>query len=130
MKDNLKITAYADNDKWIYGFYENAVLPQFGIHNEPITWEGSQDLADEAIHYFRIGKQPYALIFEDAGGLGQNEDFIREYVAIRSPKFTFVEPTSQTNNSPSYDGFHLPVPCRYCFNVTGTFTLLKLEELS
>jgi hypothetical protein len=116
-------------DKPLYVFYEKAVLPQFGIKDTAITWDGSQDVGpDETVHYFQIGKQQYALVFEDYDGKGRDSAFIKEHVAIRSPKFTFVEPEAETNSSPSYDGFRLPTPYQYCHNVTGTFTLLKLDS--
>lgn len=114
--------------KPLYTFYEKAVLTQFGIKNMQITWEGSQDIGpDETVHYFSIGKQTYALMFEDYGRKGQDTAFIKEHVAIRNPNFKFVEPKAGTSNPPSYDGFHLPVPYHYCHNVTGTFTLIELE---
>lgn len=112
----------------LYEFYEKAVLPQFGITEAAVGWKGSQDIVDESVHYFQIGEQSYALIFEDYDGVGRDPVFIREHVAVRSPKFSFVDPVAEATNPPSYDGFSLPAPFQYCFNVTGTFTLLKLED--
>jgi hypothetical protein len=114
----------------LYQFYEKAVLPQFGLKDAQIEWQNSQNIVDEAVHYFQIGQQAYALIFEDYDGVGRSAAFIQEHVAIRSPKYSFVGPIAQATNPPSYDGFSLPAPFQYCFNVTGTFTLLKLESSS
>lgn len=113
----------------LYNFYEHAVLPQFGIQDEKITWSGSHRAGgDEFVHYFMQGVIEYALVFEDHVGLGKNEDFIREHVLDNHSGYEIVEPQSQTSDMPSYDGFRLPAPSRYCENVTGNFTLIQLQS--
>lgn len=129
MSSNNLIYALMESPS-LYQFYEKVVLPQFGIKNAAIDWKDSQNIVNESVHYFQIDKQSYALIFEDFDGKGRDPAFIREYVAIRSPKYSFVNPTAQATNPPSYDGFQLPTPFEYCFNVTGTFTLLELDKSS
>jgi hypothetical protein len=116
------------NGKSLYNFYEYAVLPQFGVKNTIITWNGSQQTGpDESVHYFSVNNTSYALIFEDAGGLGQNDDYIHENVLEQHSSYSFVQPIAATSSAPSYDGFHLPAPYQYCENVTGSFTLLLLK---
>ena len=115
------------HDKSLYDFYECTVLPQFGLKNVAITWSGSQQTGpDEFAHYFKLNKIDYALIFEDYDGSGRDDDYIRENVLERHTDYEFVEPTSDTGSSPTYDGFHLPAPSMYCENVTGSFTLIKM----
>lgn len=116
------------NDSSLHEFYEHVVLPQFGIKNTAITWGGSQQIGpDESAHYFVAKGTDYALIFEDAHGLGQNDEYIREHVLERHISYSFVEPIAATEPSPSYDGLHLPAPYQYCKNVTGSFTLIEMK---
>lgn len=117
-------------DKQMEVFYEAAVLPQFGIEPEAkLIWEASRRMGpDELAFRFNILGQRYILIFEDYFGLGQSPDFIEETLGLRPSMYEFVEPISaeSKSNRPSYVGFALPVPYKYCEGVTGTFTLLKL----
>lgn len=111
----------------LHDFYKYAVLPQFGIKNVPIIWQGSHDTGpDETAHYFKLKEQDYVLIFEDYDGNGRNDAYIKDNVLEYSSLYEFIKPTSQTSNSPSYNGFKLPAPSMYCSGVTGTFTLIKL----
>lgn len=101
-------------------------MPQFGIKDKEINWDESEDVGpDEVVHYFSIGVDDYALIFEDFGGLGSSEAFVKEHVKLKNGSFEYVAPTSHTDNSPSYP-VKFPTPYQYCVNVTGTFTLVKL----
>lgn len=116
------------NGKSLYDFYEQVVLPQFGIKNTDIIWSGSQQTGpDESVHYFSIDNTNYGLIFEDAGGLGQNDEYIRENVLEQRSSYIFIQPIAATNSAPSYDGLHLPAPYQYCENVTGSFTLISMK---
>lgn len=111
----------------LYDFYEHVVLPQFGFKDLALNWDGSQRTGpDEMAHYFAVDGTDYALIFEDAGGLGQNDAYIRQYVLEHHSSYSFVKPIAASGSSPSYDGLQLPAPCQYCENITGIFTLLKL----
>jgi hypothetical protein len=113
--------------KSLYDFYEHAVLPQFGVAAVGISWSGSQNTGpDESVHYFSVGGSDFALIFEDYDGLGRNDAYIRENVLEHHVDYEFVNPASNSGCLPSYDGFRLPAPSKYCKNVTGNFTLIKL----
>ena len=110
----------------LYSFYENVLLPQFGILNAPINWKRSEDVGpDETVHYFSIDADDYALIFEDYDGLGRMAAFVKENVDLKADSFEYVVPTSHSNVSPSYS-IKFPTPYRYCVNVTGTFTLIRM----
>lgn len=112
--------------KPLHKFYEKFLLPQFGIKDKEIKWGDSVDIGpDETVHYFSIDSEDYALIFEDYGGLGSTEDFVKENVILKNNDFEYVNPTSHTNSAPSYPVI-FPTPYQYCENVTGTFTLIKL----
>lgn len=115
-----------DNEA-LYAFYSYVVLPQFGVGDNEVQWQGSSVLGpDEWAHYFSLDGTAYVLIFEDAGGLGATESYIRQEVLVSERPFEYVKPISEAPHSPSYDGFHLPTPYQYCPNVTGTFTLIRL----
>lgn len=109
----------------LYNYYEQAVLPQFGLNTPPYEWLESRRIAgDEIVHIFRVGEQKYTLLFEDYAGSALSGDYVREHIIDSSGSFDFVEPTSQSSMPPSYDGFKLAAPSRYCENVTGIFTLI------
>ena len=111
----------------LYDFYRHAVLPQFGLKDVNAAWSGSQQTGpDEFAHYFKLDGTEYALIFEDYDGCGRSDEYIREQVLEHHANYEFVQPTSQTDRAPTYDGFRLPAPCMYCVNITGSFTLIKL----
>lgn len=112
--------------KHLYAFYEAVILPQFTDFDDEITWNGSQDTGpDETAHYFKHGKDEYALIFEDYDGHGRSDEYIREHVLEHHTTYEFINPCSETSRPPSYF-LVLPTPYRYCPNVTGAFTLLRL----
>lgn len=112
--------------KSLHEFYDKVLLPQFGIKDKETKWGGSEDVGpDEVVHYFSIDSDDYALIFEDFGGLGSSEAFVKENVKLKNDSFEYVAPTSHTDYSPSYP-IKFPTPYQYCVNVTGTFTLVKL----
>jgi len=114
------------NGKSLYDFYENVLLPQFGIKNVDIEWVSSEDIGpDETVHYFSTESEEYALIFEDFGGLGSSEEFVKENVKLKRGGFEYVIPTSYSDFSPSYPN-KFATPYQYCANVTGMFTLVKL----
>ena len=114
------------NGKSLYNFYENVLLPQFGIRDTQIEWNSSEDVGpDEVVHYFSANSEDYALIFEDYDGLGRTETFVIENVKLKSDDFEYVSPTSHSDVPPSYP-VKFPPPYQYCVNVTGTFTLVKL----
>ena len=113
----------------LYTFYSYAVLPQFGIIDARVEWHSSEYMdGDEAVHFFGVDEQSYALIYEDYEGLGNNESFIRNNVLKEGQSFVFVEPESATAISPSYDGFRLPAPSQYSPNITGSYTLVKIDS--
>lgn len=114
----------------LYAFYAYAVLPQFGIEEIEIHWETTEALDDDdvSIHRFNTDQGSYALIFEDYDGFGRNESCIKDYILSDDQRFEFILPLSATESSPSYDGFHLPPPSKYCADITGTYTLIKLLE--
>ena len=110
----------------LYDFYEKFLLPQFGIKDTKIEWSNSEEVGpDENVHYFSADSEDYALIFEDYGGLGRTEAFVKENVKLKNDNFVYIAPTSDTDVSPSYT-VKFPTPYQYCVNVTGTFTLVKL----
>lgn len=112
--------------KSLYDFYEKALLPQFGIKDQQIVWKGSSVAGpDEEVHYFAVASDEYALIFEDAGGLGSNEAFVKEVVDLPNGKFEYIKPISHSDYSLSYP-ITFPVPYDYCYNITGMFTLVKI----
>ena len=112
--------------KSLYEFYEKVLLPQFGIENVSIEWSNSDDVGpDETVHYFSTNTADYALIFEDYGGFGRDEKFVKENVKLKTDSFEYVHPTSHTDYAPSYP-VKFPVPSKYCVNVTGMFTLVNL----
>lgn len=124
MRDDYPILL---DDATLQAFYEAAVLPQFGIVRKDIQWHGRTDLGpDEMAFYFSLEGIEHILIYEDYGGLGQNDEYIRNEVLVNGRPYEFVLPTSATAHSPSYDGFNLPPPSCYCEGVTGTFTLIRL----
>ena len=109
----------------LYDFYEKALLPQFDIRVVDV-WHGSEDVGPgETVHYFSANGTDYALIFEDAGGLGIKEDFVKKVVRLKNDTFEYVLPTSHSDFAPSYP-ITFPTPYVYCVNVTGIFTLIKL----
>jgi hypothetical protein len=114
-------------DAFYHAFYEQAVLPQFGIKDAQIVWHEQRTLGgDEAAFFFNVEDHGYVLIFEDHGGLGKNKTFIQEKV-LEGQDFVYVQPIAQTNAGPSYDGFNLPAPSQYCPLVTGMFTLIRIS---
>ncbi|HKX72938.1 MAG TPA: hypothetical protein VJM32_02915 [Candidatus Saccharimonadales bacterium] len=120
-------------DEHLQSFYTSAVLPQFGIEDDAITWEASRELGpDELTFRFKSEGQTYVLIFEDYFGLGRSEDFIKEHLDFSKGEYEFMPPLSAEDKDrlPSYVGFKLPVPFKYCEGVTGTFTLLKVLKAS
>ena len=116
------------DEKFYQMFYAKAVLPQFGLQGTDAVWGERRVLGlDESAYPFRIWDARYILIYEDYQGLGRNPDYIKKEVA-GSDKFEYVEPTSKTSSSPSYSGFHLPVPYQYVRDITGSFTLIRLLD--
>jgi hypothetical protein len=114
-------------DTSLHDFYQHAVLPQFGIRDTAISWTITRRTeGDDGIYYFISDGISHALIFEDYDGLGRTDGFIRDEVLNDYADYEFIKPTSQSYHSPSYDGFRLEAPSRYCPDVTGTFTLVKL----
>jgi hypothetical protein len=115
-------------DNFYQKFYAQAVLPQFGIKDADVVWGEQRRLGgDEAAFFFRLDSDAYVLVYEDHGGLGKNENFIRDQVFGGDEKqFEFVQPIAQTSSSPSYDGFKLPAPSQYAPMITGVYTLVKL----
>lgn len=112
----------------LHAFYGYAVLPQFGIASDDISWQGGTDLGpDESAHFFSLDGVSYVLIFEDAGGLARTDAYIKEKVLVNGQPYEYVRPISEAPNSPSYDGFHPPTPYQYVPNITGTFTLIRLR---
>ncbi len=111
----------------LYSFYSHAVLPEFGFtEGKDINWINSRCIeADEFAHTLTINSMPHILIWEDYEGIGSNQEFVTTHVC-NGAKFEYIIPVSQTDISPSYDGFRLDSPSQYCENVTGTFTLIKL----
>lgn len=126
--EHINNTSEAIGEHELHTFYTYAVLPQFGIENTDIRWEAGEILipGDEAIHRFSTYESSYALMFEDCGGIGLSESFVRDAILSGDQRFEFVPPLSSTESSPSYDGFHLPVPSKYCPNITGSYTLIRL----
>jgi hypothetical protein len=120
-------------DEQLESFYASAVLPQFGIEDNAIAWEASRELGpDELAFRFKSEGQTYVLIFEDYFGLGRSEGFIKEHLGFNKGEYEFMPPLSseEEDQLPSYVGFKLPVPFKYCEGVTGTFTLLKVLKTS
>lgn len=114
------------NGKSLYDFYEKVLLPQFGIRDVQFEWSASEKVGpDENVHYFTTDSVDYALIFEDAGGLGSTEAFVKEKVKLKNNSFKYVNPTSNSEYAPSYP-IKFSTPYQYCTNVTGMFTLIKL----
>jgi hypothetical protein len=112
--------------KSLYDFYEKFLLPQFGIKKVQVEWARSKDIGpDETVHYFSVDNADYALIFEDAGGLGNTETFVKESLELNNSSFEYVNPISHSDIMPSYP-VSFPTPYQYCANVTGVFTLVKL----
>jgi hypothetical protein len=112
----------------LYELYEKFVLPQFGIKNTEITWDGSDTLGpDEEAHYFNSNGKRHSLIFEDYGGLAVVEDYIRENIDLKGKTFTYIKPESATEHSPSWI-VKFDTPYQYCHNVTGAFTLIELDK--
>ena len=112
--------------KSLYDFYESFLLPQFGIKDVKVEWSDSEDVGpDESIHYFSANANDYALIFEDCGGFGCADYWVKENVKLKDGNFEYVNPTSNSNHAPSYR-VKFPTPYQYCVNVTGSFTLVKL----
>jgi hypothetical protein len=113
----------------LHAYYTTAVLPQFGITADNIQWINCRTLGpDEFAHAFTLDWQRYILIFEDYDGLGRDPEFIDETLDLRPQDFEYIVPTSDTNSSPSYTGFHPPTTYKYVEGVTGTFTLLKVRK--
>jgi hypothetical protein len=113
-------------DAFYHTFYEQAVLPQFGIRDAEIIWHDRRTLGgDEVAFLFAVDGQEYALIFEDYGGLGKNKAFIQDKL-LEGGDFEYVQPIAKTNAGPSYDGFKLPTPSQYCQWITGMYTLIRL----
>jgi hypothetical protein len=112
---------------YLLGFYEAAVLPQFGITNVKIDWGERIRLGpDEFYCDFQINGKDYGLIFEDYQDLGQDPAYIEDELGLRKDQYEFVLPISATHISPSYAGFRMPTPYKYIEGVTGTFTLLRI----
>jgi len=116
--------------EYIYAFYEYALLPQFGIENERIAWQGSHQLGpDETAHFFSTDAYDFILIFEDYDGLGRDPSFIEETLKLKNDVYTYVTPKPHSNASPSLR-LTLPTPYKYAPNITGSFTLLRMHESS
>lgn len=111
----------------LYELYEKFILPQFGIKDET-TWDGSDTLGpDEDAHYFKIKDKRFVLIFEDFGGLAVERNYIEENIDLKGKGFTYIEPISATEHSPSWI-VKFETPYQYCHNVTGAFTLIELNK--
>jgi hypothetical protein len=131
MKEYTVNTSKLIDENGLYDFYTYAVLPQFGIASTPIAWQGVEQLGpDEFLCRFHIDNECYALVYEDYDGLGRSDAFIREKVVHKGQDYRFVQPVSQSNTSPSYDGFKLQTPSQYVEGITGTFTLIKVGSMS
>lgn len=95
-----------------------------------IEWRGSQAIGpDEAVHYLVIDGRDYALLFEDHGGKGYDDDFVKDQVLERHVRYEIIPPHSASSDRLTYDGFQPSVPYVYCHNITGTFTLFRLTSL-
>ena len=115
------------NGKSLYEFYEKFLLLQFDIKDKQISWGHSDRLGpDENAHYFQFEGESYVLIFEDYGGLALKKAFIEETINLQGKRFEYVPPISETDQSISYM-VKFPTPYQYCENVTGAFTLIKLQ---
>ncbi len=109
-------------------FYTKAVLPQFGIYGTSISWGSMQELGpDEFAYYFNIDSINYCLIFEDFGGLAQSREYIEEVLGLGNEEFEYINPTSHTEQAPSFSGFKMQAPYQYVPKITGSFTLLKIQ---
>lgn len=114
----------------LFAFYEYALLPQFGIENQDISWHGSSTLGpDESAHHFSVANYEYILIFEDYDGLGRSPKFISETLALPEGQYIFVTPKAYTDTPPSLH-FAFDTPFKYAPDITGTFTLIKLQRPS
>lgn len=117
------------DDASLHNFYKYTILPQFGISSESIEWGDSKRIeGDEFIHPFVIGSTSYILLFEDYVDSGCTTEYINGYILPPGAKFKFVEPIAHTILSPSYDSRQLTAQARYCENITGVFTLLKIAQ--
>jgi hypothetical protein len=105
---------------------EKFILPHFGISGPSVAWNKTEKVGpDEFVHYFSVEDSAYALIFEDAGGLGADEEFVEKAVELKDGHFEYVKPISFSDYSPSFS-VKPPTPYKYRENVTGMFTLIKL----
>ena len=115
----------------LHQFYQYVLLPQFGFDKVgPYDWTKCESLGpDEAAHHFLRKGNRYILIYEDYGGLAVLENYVRDNLHLKTDEYEYIEPTSSTNRSPSYE-FKLPVPCVHEHNVIGSFTLIRLNPVS
>lgn len=110
----------------LYEVYEKFILPQFGLKNQTIEWEGSDTIGpDEEAHYFDADDVRYALIFEDIGGLAVDRAYFKDNIHLKGKGFSYVEPISATEHSPSWL-VKFDTPYQYCHNITGAFTLIQI----
>jgi hypothetical protein len=113
----------------LHQFYEFVVLPQFGIEKEIITWKSDEMIGyDDDAHYFDIDRESYAdqycLLFRDYGGFNEME--IQDL--IRLPNKTFSYKTSKYYaNESHWIRFTSDTPFKYVHNITGYFTLIKID---
>ena len=129
MKEYITNTSKPIDERTLYDFYTHAVLPQFGITDATVIWQDTEQLGpDEFLYRFRIDNERYALVYEDYDGLGRADAFIREKVVHEGQDYQFVQPVSQSNTNPSYDGFKLRPPSQYIEGITGTLTLIRISD--
>lgn len=109
-------------------FYQDAVLPQFGVDMGQIAWGHIETTGPDEFYYrFWIEECEYILMFEDYEGWGRSASYIESELGLRVGEYEFVPPVSATGVAPSYDGFRrMPAPYQYIEGITGTFTLLRV----
>jgi len=74
-----------------------------------------------------MGGLRYLLIFEDYCGLAVLAAYLFETLGLAEDSFQYISPISATEHAPSYI-VKFPTSYQYCENITGAFTLIKLES--
>lgn len=93
-------------------FYEQQVLPHYGIAVEKVQWISHDKIGlDTFAHYFRYNDIPYTLVFEDFPGEAH-------FIAEDSDEVVTTKGERTVH-------FPIPVDGRYVENKTGYFSLYR-----